>query len=88
VRQASAGPITATSLNASGAPPARARAQAEALCGALPDQPRLLDVKGAECGGDAASTVVDVTGARPLVLRWGAIPADALEPVLAEVGGA
>jgi L-threonylcarbamoyladenylate synthase len=88
LRHANSGPITATSLNASGAPPARTRAQAEALCGALPEQPRLLDVQGAECGGDAASTVVDVTGARPVVLRWGAIPADALEPVLADLAGA
>jgi L-threonylcarbamoyladenylate synthase len=88
VRVERAGPITATSLNRSGAPPARTRADAEALCGGEPDQPRLIDVKGAECGGDAASTVVDLTGARPLVLRWGALTADTLEPVLAEFAGA
>jgi tRNA A37 threonylcarbamoyladenosine synthetase subunit TsaC/SUA5/YrdC len=45
-------------------------------------------VKGAESGGDAASTVVDLAGPRPAVLRWGAIAADALEPVLAELAGA
>ena len=82
------GPITATSLNRSGAPPARTRAEAESICGREPDQPRLLDVKGAEAGGDAASTVVDLTSARPVVLRWGAVAADALEPVLAELAGA
>jgi L-threonylcarbamoyladenylate synthase len=82
------GPITATSLNRSGAPAARSRAAAEALCGPEPDQPRLLEVKGAEAGGDAASTVVDLTAARPLVLRWGALAADVLEPVLAELAGA
>ena len=82
------GPITATSLNKSGEPPARTRAAAEALCGPEPEQPRLLDVKGAEAGGDAASTVVDLTGARPRVLRWGAVAADVLEPVLAELAGA
>jgi L-threonylcarbamoyladenylate synthase len=81
------GPVTATSLNRSGAPPARTRAEAEALCGGEPEQPRMLEVKGAESGGDAASTVVDLTGARPNVLRWGAVAADVLEPVLAELGG-
>jgi L-threonylcarbamoyladenylate synthase len=82
------GPVTATSLNRSGVPPARNRAAAEALCGSDPDQPRLLEVKGAEAGGDAASTVVDLTAQRPVVLRWGALAADALEPVLAELAGA
>ena len=82
------GPITATSLNRSGAPPARTRADAELVCDHEPDQPRLLAVNGAEAGGDAASTVVDLTSARPVVLRWGALTADTLEPVLAELAGA
>jgi L-threonylcarbamoyladenylate synthase len=82
------GPITATSLNRHGAPAARTRGEAESACGQEPDQPRLLDVQGAEAGGDSASTVVDLCGARPVVLRWGAIAADALEPVLAELAGA
>jgi L-threonylcarbamoyladenylate synthase len=88
LRREGVGPITATSLNRSGAPPARTRAEAESLCGGEPDQPRLLEVKGAESGGDAASTVVDLAGPRPVVLRWGAVAADALEPVLAEFAGA
>jgi tRNA A37 threonylcarbamoyladenosine synthetase subunit TsaC/SUA5/YrdC len=45
-------------------------------------------VKGAEAGGDAASTVVDLTAQRPVVLRWGALTADVLEPALAELAGA
>ena len=69
------GPITATSLNRHGEPPARTRADATGLCAGL-DAPRLLDVDGAEAGGDAASTVVDLAGERPRVLRWGAIPRD------------
>jgi L-threonylcarbamoyladenylate synthase len=88
LRSERVGPITATSFNRSGAPAARSRAEAEAACGREPDEPRLLDVKGAESGGDAASTVVDLAGARPAVLRWGAITADVLEPVLAELAGA
>jgi tRNA A37 threonylcarbamoyladenosine synthetase subunit TsaC/SUA5/YrdC len=43
---------------------------------------RLLDVDGAESGGDAASTVVDLTGESPRVLRWGAIPRDEVLPML------
>lgn len=82
------GPITATSLNRSGSPPARSRAEAERLCGCEPDQPRLLDVKGAEAGGDAASTVVDLAAGRPVVLRWGAVAAERLSPVLADLAPA
>ncbi len=75
------GPITATSLNRHGEPDARTRADAERLC-AGDAAPRLLDVDGAEAGGDAASTVVDVSRGRPEVLRWGAIPRDEIEPML------
>lgn len=79
------GPITATSLNASGAPPARTRDEARALCDGATDAPRLLDVEGAEAGGDEESTVVDLTGERPRVLRQGALPVRALGRVLQEI---
>jgi len=82
------GPITATSLNRSGSPPARTRAEAERVCGGEPEQPCLLDVKGAEAGGDAASTVVDLAARPPVVLRWGAVAAVVLEPVLADLARA
>jgi L-threonylcarbamoyladenylate synthase len=82
------GPITATSLNRSGEPAAGSRVEAERLCGSEAEQPRLIDVKGAETGGDSASTVVDLTTPRPVVLRWGAVTAEALAPVLAELSGA
>lgn len=75
------GPVTATSLNRHGEPAARTRAEAVRLCSGV-DAPRLLDVDGAEAGGDAESTVVDASRARPEVLRWGAIARDELEPVL------
>jgi len=75
------GPLTATSLNRHGEPAARTRADAERLC-AGDAAPRLLDVDGAEAGGDAVSTVVDVSRERPEVLRWGAIPRDEVEPML------
>jgi L-threonylcarbamoyladenylate synthase len=69
------GPLTATSLNHHGDAPARTRAEATLLCRDS-DVVRLLEIDGAEAGGDAASTVIDTTGERPEVLRWGAIPRD------------
>lgn len=69
--RAGAGPLTATSLNRSGAPPARTRAEAAALC-AGPDSILCLD-EGPDAGGGPPSTVVDCSGARPVVLRAGAI---------------
>jgi len=82
------GPITSTSLNRSGAAPLRSRHDARACCTDGPDTPRMLDVDGAEAGGERESTVVDLTGARPAVLRWGALPAPVLEPVLKEITAA
>ncbi len=80
------GPITSTSLNPSGAPAVRTRREAGACCDGAPGAPRMLEVEGAEAGGEAASSVVDLTGARPEVLRWGALPRRRLAPVLAEIG--
>ncbi|MDX1650624.1 MAG: L-threonylcarbamoyladenylate synthase, partial [Myxococcota bacterium] len=77
-----AGPLTATSLNRSGAPPAGTRAEAEAVCAAGPEAPRL--VAGPDAGGGAPSTVVDATGPRPVVLREGAIAAADLFRLLGE----
>jgi tRNA A37 threonylcarbamoyladenosine synthetase subunit TsaC/SUA5/YrdC len=82
------GPATATSLNRSGEPPAQSVAQARALCGDSAEEPRLLPIEGAEAGGDAATTVVDLTGARPEVLRWGALREEELAPHLRAEGGA
>jgi tRNA threonylcarbamoyl adenosine modification protein (Sua5/YciO/YrdC/YwlC family) len=81
--RAGAGPLTATSCNASGAPAARTRDAARRACGEVAGV-RLL-AGGADAGGEAASTVVDVTGPRPRVLRWGALAARELSPVLEEL---
>lgn len=78
------GPLTATSLNRSGAPPAGTLEQARAACGEDRDEPRLLDVEGAEAGGGEPSTVIDTTREPPRILRWGAIDAEALAPVIRE----
>ena len=67
------GPVTATSLNRGGDPPARNRAEAGSVCG-----DEILMVDG-EAGGAAESTVVDARSACLRVLREGAIPKHALE---------
>jgi L-threonylcarbamoyladenylate synthase len=73
------GPVTATSLNKSGAPEARTRSEAVRVCS---DFVRLVEVEGAEAGGEAPSTVIDLTGDIPRVLRWGAVPEAELLPFL------
>jgi len=62
------GPLTATSLNRSGAPACETRAQAESCAGG-----ELPLVAGADAGGRPVSSVVDATGDSPIVLRRGAI---------------
>jgi tRNA A37 threonylcarbamoyladenosine synthetase subunit TsaC/SUA5/YrdC len=79
------GPLTATSLNRSGEPAARTRAEALAVC-RVGREPRPAVLAGSEDAGQAAaSTVVDVSEHPPRVLRWGAIGAERLESALAEI---
>jgi L-threonylcarbamoyladenylate synthase len=80
--RAGAGPVTATSLNHSGEPAARTAAEASALCAGRGDPTLLAD--GPDAGASAASTVVDLTGVRPVVLRWGALSRETLSPWLEE----
>ncbi len=81
-RSEGVGPITATSLNRSGDAPARTWEEARSLCeeGGV----QLLNVEGAEAGADRETTVIDVSGAQPEVLRWGALEED-VAPVLREL---
>ncbi len=62
-------PLTSTSANRSGRPPVRTAADAERELGSLIDL--ILDA-GSTSGG-APSTIVDVTGASPVLVRAGAI---------------
>lgn len=73
-RKAGIGPLTATSFNRSGEPPVCSRAEAERLLDAeaSPGPLRLLDTT-LESGGEVPSTVVDLAGRRPEVLRVGGI---------------
>jgi len=75
------GPVTSTSLNRTGALPALTRAEALSIIGGDADGPRIIEIDAAEAGGDAESTVVDVSVAPPRVLRWGSLRADELESV-------
>lgn len=78
------GPLTATSLNPSGAVPATTLAQARALCRDGEPGPRMLEVEGAEAGGDQESTVVDATEDRPRVRREGAVTREDVDRILDE----
>jgi L-threonylcarbamoyladenylate synthase len=62
------GPLTATSANLSGEPPLRSETELRATFGAA-----LAGVVPGAPPGAPASTIVDVTGARRVVLRQGAI---------------
>jgi len=79
---AGVGPVTATSLNRSGEPAARNGARARALCAGAEGPALLAD--GPDAGGGPESTVLDLTGPRPVVLRWGAVSRGALLPWLEE----
>ena len=71
------GPLTATSLNRSGERACRTRAEAEALAGV-----ELSLVAGLDAGGAEASSVVDASGAEPIVLREGALSGRAIAAAL------
>jgi tRNA threonylcarbamoyl adenosine modification protein (Sua5/YciO/YrdC/YwlC family) len=79
----SVGPMAVSSANRSGHPAAVTAAQAEEQLGDLVSV--YLDGGTAPLG--VASTVVDVTGPVPVLLRQGAVPLDALREVVGEVEG-
>ena len=79
---AALGPLPTTSANASGEPEARDAAEIEARLGAVLD----LVVDGGPAAGGAPSTVVDVTGPEPRLLRVGAIAPEAIESCLRDMG--
>jgi L-threonylcarbamoyladenylate synthase len=76
------GPLPTTSANRSGEPEARDADEIERLLGGAID----LILDGGPARGGPASTVVDVTGAEPRLLRVGAIPAGDIERCLASAG--
>ncbi len=75
-----AGPITSTSANLSGQPPARSARQAADVLGH--DVDLILD--GGESSDPRPSTLVDVSGRSPEILRPGRIGAQGIQRVLNE----
>jgi len=69
-----AGPLWTTSANRSGRPDALT---ADQVAAELPELDAILD--GGRAPGGRPSTVLDLTGPRPVVLREGAVPASALQ---------
>jgi L-threonylcarbamoyladenylate synthase len=74
-------PITGTSANLSGTPPARLAAEVAA---AFPEPASALDllIDGGPTPGGAPSTVVDLTSAAPRLVRAGAIAFEAVRAAL------
>ncbi len=69
-------PITGTSANPTGLPPATSAAEVRSQLGDAVDY--VLD--GGTCPGGQPSTVLDLTGTRPRILRAGKLPLDVLQP--------
>ncbi len=71
------GPIVGTSANLSGKPSALT---ADEVCSQFGDKIDLV-IDAGRCPGGRESTIVDVTGEVPVILREGAIPREELEQV-------
>jgi tRNA A37 threonylcarbamoyladenosine synthetase subunit TsaC/SUA5/YrdC len=73
------GPLTATSMNRSGEPPARCRAEVRSICESHAG-PHVFEGWGDDAYAAQPSTVVDLTCTPARVLRWGGLDAAALAP--------
>ena len=73
------GPLAVSSANVSGSPPATTAAEAEKQLGDAVS----VYLDGGPCPGDMASTIVDVTGPVPRLLRQGVISVQRLRNVVA-----
>ncbi len=71
-------PVVGTSANLSGQPNAASASDIKALLGDLVD----LIIEGGPAPGGTESTVVDVTGKRPVILRHGQISRSEIEKVV------
>jgi len=72
------GPLAVSSANLSGAPPATTAAEAEAQLG----EAVAVYLDGGPCSGDVPSTIVDLTGPVPKLLRAGVISVARLREVV------
>jgi tRNA threonylcarbamoyl adenosine modification protein (Sua5/YciO/YrdC/YwlC family) len=76
------GPLAVSSANLSGLPPATTAARAEEYFG----ESVAVYLDAGPCPGDAPSTIVDLTGPVPRLLRRGVIPPERLRHVVALIG--
>ncbi|MBW1884663.1 MAG: L-threonylcarbamoyladenylate synthase [Deltaproteobacteria bacterium] len=77
------GPLTATSFNRGGETPVRTHSQAVLLAKSDASHAVIVLHCGAQDAfAQAPSTVLDLAGPEPRVLRWGAVPQEALAPLL------
>ncbi len=70
-------PLVGTSANLSGRPSPLTAEEVDSQLGGKID----LIIDGGRCPGGKESTVVDLTGEKPVILRQGAIPAEDIERV-------
>jgi tRNA threonylcarbamoyl adenosine modification protein (Sua5/YciO/YrdC/YwlC family) len=75
------GPLAVSSANRTGHPPPTTMLDARLQLGASV----AVYLDGGECPGGVPSSIVDLTGDRPVLLRAGAVPADALRTVLPDL---
>jgi tRNA A37 threonylcarbamoyladenosine synthetase subunit TsaC/SUA5/YrdC len=75
------GPLAVTSANRTGEPAATTCEEAESQLGDAVS----VYLDGGPCAGTAASTIVDVTGAQPRLLRLGALPVERLRTVVPDL---
>lgn len=80
-------PITSTSANVPGEPPARSGADAFAAAVALGAGPEVLVVDVGTLPPSGPSTIVDFTGSEPRIVREGTIPRGRLRCALPELNG-
>ena len=81
------GPLTSTSANAPGSPPARSGEEARAAVAALEAGAGLLVVDVGLLPASGPSTLVDCTGPAPVVVREGTVPLHRLRCVLPGIHG-
>ena len=75
------GPLAVSSANVSGLPPATSAAEAQTQLGAAVD----VYLEAGSCGEPLASTIIDVTGSVPRLLRAGAVSLGELREVVPDL---
>lgn len=81
------GPLTSTSANVPGAPPARSGAEATRAAVELGAGTEMLVLEAGTLPASGPSTIVECTGARTVVVREGTVPLHRLRCVLPDVHG-